>query len=61
MFPTDAPAGKPVLLLQSGCPDCIVVKEKDRDTYSVILLSKENKWDLKICLHSKGDIKYKLR
>lgn len=41
MFPTGAPKGVPDMLLQSGCPDCIVIKGDDI-VNSLILLSKEN-------------------
>lgn len=40
---TDAPTGDPDILLQTSCPDCIVVKSNDLiDT--LLLLSKKSRW-----------------
>lgn len=37
MIPTDATADKPDVLLQTGCPDCLVAKE---DLNILLLFSK---------------------
>lgn len=45
MYLTDAPTGKTKVLLQTGCTDCIVMKDDD-DVSFVMLLSKEKNNDL---------------
>lgn len=42
MCPSDAPTGKPDVLLQSGCPDCMIIKGEDVIDLAM-LLSKENR------------------
>lgn len=42
MCPSDVPTGKPDVLLQSGCPDCMNIKG-DGVIDVFMLLSKENR------------------